>query len=288
MSKPRRRSPGRAALRRLLRNPAAAAGLCIIALLLAFAIVAPRCSPYAYDDQDYDNMDQPPSRVHWFGTDEVGRDMFVLMGMGARISLAVGVFASLISLFIGVGWGATAGWFGGRTDQLMMRIVDILYGIPLILIVINLMVILRPGLQNVFIALGLVYWLDMARIVRGQVLRLRSEEYVHAARVVGVGRARILIRHILPNTIGPIVVTLTLTIPHAIFTEAFLSYIGLGVKAPFESWGSLAAAATRVEFFQTRAYLVLFPATAISLAMLAFNIVGDGLRDALDPRDVRK
>ena len=279
-------SPGRLVARRFVRNPAAVAGCMMVVLLILFAAFGPMVSPHKYDDQDYDHMREPPTRRFWFGTDEVGRDLFVLMAMGARISLAVGLFASLISLIIGVCYGATSGWFGGRTDQVMMRIVDTLYGIPLVLIVINLMVIRGSGLQNVFLALGMVYWLDMARIVRGQVLRLRTTNYVEAARALGVSWPRILLRHILPNTMGPIIVTMTLTVPYAIFTESFLSYIGLGVSAPFESWGTLANSGARLEFLRSSAYLVFFPAGAISLAMLAFNFVGDGLRDALDPRHV--
>lgn len=279
-------SPGRLVARRFFRNPAAVAGAVMIALFVLYASVGPWVSPHAYDEQNYDHICEPPSRRFWFGTDELGRDLFVLVAMGARVSLEVGLFASLISLIVGVGYGAVAGWFGGKIDQVMMRIVDILYGIPLLLIVINLMVILGSGLQNVFLALGLVYWLDMARIVRGQVLRLRSAAYVESARAIGVGRARILLRHVLPNTIGPIVVTLTLTVPNAIFTESFLSYIGLGVSAPNESWGTLASAGAKLEFLRSSPHLVFFPAAAISLTMLAFNFVGDGLRDALDPRDL--
>jgi oligopeptide transport system permease protein len=288
------RSPGRLVLRRFVRNPAAMAGCVLIVLLVCYAILAPWFSARAYDDMDYEAIGapQPPSKDFWFGSDDLGRDMFVMLAVGARVSLAVGLLASLISLVLGVGYGSISGWFGGRVDQLMMRVVDTLYGIPFILIVINLMVIIGPGLHNVFLALGLVYWLDMARIVRGQVLRLRTTDYVQAARALGVGRARIILRHILPNTLGPIIVTLTLTVPHAIFTEAFLSYIGLGVSAPNVSWGVLASDGANLEFFRTGPYyaphLALLPAGAISLAMLAFNFVGDGLRDALDPRDLGK
>ena len=291
MNQPRQEramSPARAVVRRFSRNPTAVAGCGMIVLLVLFALVGPWVSPHAYDDQDYEHIRESPGRQFWFGTDELGRDLFVLVAMGARVSLEVGLFASLVSLLIGVSYGAVSGWFGGRTDRVMMRTVDILYGIPLLLIVINLMVILGSGLQNVFLALGLVYWLDMARIVRGQVLRLRSADYIVAARALGVGRFRIILRHVLPNTLGPIVVTLTLTVPNAIFTESFLSYIGLGVSAPNESWGTLASAGTRLEFLRFSPYLVLFPAAAISLAMLAFNFVGDGLRDALDPRHLER
>ncbi|MBM3333085.1 ABC transporter permease [Candidatus Sumerlaeota bacterium] len=277
-------SPTRIVVGRLARNPAAMVGAVVIALLILFAVLGPILSPYSHEDMDFDHIREKPSRLHWCGTDELGRDMFTLLAMGARVSLEVGLFASLVSLIIGVGYGAVSGFAGGRSDQLMMRIVDILYGIPLLLIIINLMVVLGPGLQNVFLALGMVYWLDMARIVRGQVLRVRASDHVESARALGAGHLRILIRHILPNIIGPIIVTLTLTIPSAIFTESFLSYIGLGVSAPNESWGTLANSGARLEFLRYSPHMIFFPAAAISLAMLAFNFVGDGLRDALDPR----
>jgi oligopeptide transport system permease protein len=293
-SRPRVLSPTRLVARRFFHNPAAVCGLAAIVLLVLFAVLGPRIAPFHYDDMDFDHTYDGPDARHWLGADDLGRDLFVLTAMGARVSLLVGLVASLISLFIGVTYGATSGWFGGRTDYFMMRVVDILYGIPLILIVINLMLIspklphilTGSGLQNVFLALGLVYWLDMARIVRGQVLRLRTMAYVEAARALGAERWRIILRHILPNTLGPIIVTLTLTIPNAIFTEAFLSYIGLGVPPPYESWGTLANAGSKIEVLISFPHLMLVPAAAISLAMLAFNFVGDGLRDALDPRDL--
>ena len=201
---------------------------------------------------------------------------------GARISLSIGIVASLINLGIGVLYGGISGYFGGRIDSVMMRIVDILYGIPLLLYVILLMVVLKPGLMNVFLALGLVYWLRMARIVRAQVLGLKELEYILAARVLGASHRRLIFGHLLPNSLGPIIITLTLSIPEAIFTEAFLSFIGLGVSAPMASWGVLASEG--VVTLRSYPFQLLSPAIAISLTMLGFNFLGDGLRDALDPR----
>lgn len=270
------------AWRRLRQNKLAMAGLVMISLISLLALIGPLLSPYSYSDQSLMDANQPPSASHWFGTDNLGRDLFTRILYGARISLAIGIVASLINLGIGVVYGGIAGYFGGRVDSLMMRIVDILYGIPLLLYVILLMVVLKPGLTNIFIALGLVYWLRMARIVRGQVLALREQEYVLAARLIGAGPWRIILRHLLPNAMGPIIVTLTLSIPEAIFTEAFLSFIGLGVSAPMASWGVLASES--VSGLRSYPYQLLYPALAISITMLSFNFLGDGLRDALDPR----
>lgn len=270
------------AWRRLRQNKVAMAGLIMISFISLLALIGPYLSPYSYSDQSLMSANQPPSATHWFGTDNLGRDLFTRILYGARISLSIGIVASLINLGIGVVYGGIAGYFGGRVDSIMMRIVDILYGIPLLLYVILLMVALKPGLTNIFIALGLVYWLRMARIVRGQVLALREQEYVLAARLIGAGAWRIILRHLLPNAMGPIIVTLTLSIPEAIFTEAFLSFIGLGVSAPMASWGVLASES--VSGLRSYPYQLLYPALAISLTMLSFNFLGDGLRDALDPR----
>ena len=212
----------------------------------------------------------------------LGRDLATRVCYGARISLSIGIVASLINLGVGVLYGGISGYFGGRVDSVLMRIVDILYGIPLLLYVILLMVVLKPGLLNVFIALGLVYWLRMARIVRAQVLSLKELEYVTAARVLGANHTRLIFGHLLPNSLGPIIITLTLSIPEAIFIEAFLSFIGLGVSAPMASWGVLASEG--VVTLRSYPFQLLFPAVAISLTMLGFNFLGDGLRDALDPR----
>ncbi len=270
------------AWRRLKQNRLAMTGLAVIVFIALMAAVGPFFSPYSYSDQVLADANQPPSAQHWFGTDNLGRDLFTRVLYGARISLSIGIVASLINLTIGVVYGGISGYFGGRVDSVMMRLVDILYGIPLLLFVILLMVVLKPGLINIFIALGLVYWLGMARIVRGQVLAIKEQEYVLAARLAGAGSRRIILRHLVPNSMGPIIVTLTLSIPEAIFTEAFLSFIGLGVSAPMASWGVLASES--LTGLRSYPFQLLYPALAISITMLAFNFLGDGLRDALDPR----
>ncbi len=267
---------------RLKSNKMAMIGLGIVIFMIFAAIVGPWFSPYSYADQDLTRVNEAPSAEHWFGTDALGRDIFVRVLYGARISLSIGFVASIINLFIGVIYGGIAGLLGGRVDRIMMNIVDILYAIPLILYVILLMVLLEPGLTNIFIALGIAYWLNMARIVRGQILGLKQQEYVLAARSIGAGNWRILYRHLLPNCLGPTIVALTLSIPEAIFTEAFLSFIGLGVSAPMASWGVLASEG--ITSLRAHPFQLLFPAAAISLTMLGFNFLGDGLRDALDPR----
>jgi len=273
----------RDAWRRLKQNRAAMVGLALIIVLFLAATIGPLCSPYSYSDQNLtpQGINQPPSWQHWFGTDNLGRDLFVRVLFGARISLSVGIFASLIIMVIGVLFGGIAGYLGGKADNVMMRIVDVIYGIPTVLIVILLMVIFQPGLKNVMIAIGATYWIGMARIVRGQILSLKEQDYIMAATALGASKRRILLRHLIPNSIGPIVVTATLSIPGAIFTEAFLSFIGLGVAAPMASWGALANEG--VNSLRSFPWQLLFPGSAICLAMLAFNFFGDGLRDALDP-----
>lgn len=272
--------------RRIKRNIPSMLCLVIIFLIAVAALLGPwlmfRYFGYTYSDQDLLNTYAAPTRSHLFGTDQLGRDLFVRVLYGARISLSIGIVASFINIFIGIIYGGISGYFGGKVDNIMMRIVDILYGVPLLLFVILLMVVLEPGLLNIFIALGVVYWLDMARIVRGQILSLKEQEFVLAARVIGASNMRILFRHLIPNTMGPVIVTLTLSIPGAIFSEAFLSYIGLGVSAPMASWGVLAS--DGVQAIRSYPYLLFFPAAAISITILSFNIFGDGLRDALDPR----
>ena len=273
------------AWQRLRKNKLSMLGLYLIILIISIAVAGPWLSPVSYSDQNLQQANQPPGGEHWFGTDSLGRDLFIRVVYGARISLAIGIVASLINLTIGVVYGGIAGFFGGRTDRIMMGIVDVLYGIPVLLYVILLMVVLKPGLTNIFIALGIAYWLGMARIVRGQILSLKEQEYVLAAKVLGAGSLRILFRHLLPNCLGPIMVTMTLSIPEAIFTEAFLSFIGLGVAAPMASWGVLASEG--VTSLRSYPFQLFFPALAISITMLAFHFLGDGLRDALDPRDRR-
>jgi len=270
------------AWQRLKKNKMAMLGLYIIIFLLVAAIFGPVFSGLSYSDQNLMLANQPPSGEHWFGTDNLGRDLFIRVLYGARISLSIGIVASLLNFTVGVAYGGIAGFVGGRTDRIMMNIVDILYSVPVLLYVILLMVVLKPGLTNIFIALGIAYWLQMARIVRGQMLVIKEQEYVLAARTIGASSWRILLRHLIPNSMGAIIVTMTLAIPDAIFTEAFLSFIGLGVSAPMASWGVLASEG--VNSLRSYPFQLFFPALAISITMLAFNFFGDGLRDALDPR----
>lgn len=228
-----------------------------------------------------------PEGLQWnmtylFGTDQLGRDVLVRQMIGARISLTVAFVATLVNFFIGIFYGGIAGYVGGRTDAIMMRFVEIISTIPLTLYVILLMVVLDSGLISIVVAIGSVFWVDMARMVRGQILMLKSQDYVAAARTMGAGTGRILVKHLLPNSVGPILVTLTMLIPSAIFIESFMSFIGLGVTPPLASWGTLTSEA--VETLRAYPHQLFFPAAAISLTMFAFNFLGDGLRDALDPR----
>lgn len=222
------------------------------------------------------------NRTYLFGTDQLGRDVLVRQLYGARISLTVAFVATLVNFFIGIFYGGIAGYIGGRTDAIMMRIVEIISTIPLTLYVVLLMVVFDSGLYSIIIAIGSVFWVDMARIVRGQILSLKQQDYVAAARTMGASTSRILTKHLLPNSIGPIIVTLTMLIPSAIFIESFMSFIGLGVTPPLASWGTLTSEA--VETMRAYPHQLFFPAAAISLTMFAFNFLGDGLRDALDPR----
>ena len=267
---------------RLMRDPLAVFGLAVIVVILAAAIFGPMVSPYEYDAQDFMVSDEPPSMSHWFGTDMFGRDLLVRVLYGARISLAVGFLASFISLFIGVIYGGISGFAGGKTDNVMMSIVDVIYSVPVMIYVILLMVVVGPGLKSIFITLGISYWAPMARIVRAEVMRLKNEEFILAARVIGASPRRILLRHLIPNAMGSVLVTLTFSIPGAIFTESFLSFVGLGVSAPMASWGVLCSDA--VGALSVYPWQLFFPAGAISITILAFNFLGDGLRDALDPK----
>ena len=267
---------------RLKKNKMATLGLIIIVAFMLIALLGPIFSSHTYDEQNLMMTNQSPSLEHWFGTDNLGRDIFIRVLYGARISLSIGIVASLINLFIGVIYGGISGFFGGKVDRVMMNVVDVLYSVPTLLYVILLMVVLKPGLMNIFIALGIGYWLQMARIVRGQILAMKQQEFILAARTIGASRVRILLHHLIPNAMGAIVVTMTLAIPDAIFTEAFLSFIGLGVSAPMASWGVLASEG--VNNLRAYPFQLFFPAAAISITMLAFNFLGDGLRDVLDPK----
>ena len=268
------------------QNGLALWGLGIVCVMTVLAIVGPWLSPYTYADQDLTIANSWPSASHWFGTDTLGRDVLVRVLYGARISLSIGFVASLINVCIGVLYGGIAGLVGGRVDRLMMHIVDVLYSIPMLLYVILLMVVFKPGLFNIYLALGIAYWLNMARIVRGQILSLKEQDYVLAARSCGTSTWQILRRHMIPNCVGPIIVTLTLSIPDAIFTEAFLSFIGLGVSAPMASWGVLASEG--INSMRSYPFQLFFPAVALCVTMLGFMFLGDGLRDALDPQNQKE
>ena len=275
------------AWRRLRRNRAAVAAGLGLALICALALAAPYL-PGLPDParQDLRLGAIAPSPRHWCGTDELGRDVLARVLWGGRISLLVGLVATLVSLLVGVAWGATAGYAGGRLDEAMMRLVDVLYSLPYIFLVILLLVMFQRSLVMLFVALGLVQWLTMARIVRGQVLSLKQQTFVEAARALGAGPGRVVFRHIVPNTLGPVIVYTTLTVPAVILQEAFLSFLGLGVQPPAASWGTLVAGGAQV--IALFPWLVLFPGVALSLTLLCFNFLGDGLRDALDPHDRRE
>ena len=273
------------AWRRFKQNKLAIAAVIVIALIGIMSFIGGPISGNNYYDNDLISSNQPPSAEHWFGTDNLGRDLFARTWYGAKISLFIGLSAAFIDLIIGIIWGSVSGYLGGRVDEYMMRIADILSGVPYLLVVILLMVIMPQGLWTLIIAMTITGWINMARIVRGEVMRLKTSEYIMASKSLGASSFRIMAKHLIPNTMGPILVTLTLTVPTAIFTEAFLSFLGLGVPAPLASWGTMASDA--LQALRYYPFQLFFPAFFISLTMLAFNIVGDGLRDALDPKDRR-
>lgn len=269
-------------LRRFCAHRMSLISASILGLLFMTAIIAPFLSSYTYYDTHLSLKNLPPSTQFWFGTDELGRDIFTRIWWGARISLFVGLIASMIDLIIGVFYGALAALFGGKIEEAMMRLADILYSIPYLLVVILLMVIIGPGILTIIIALTMTGWIGMARMVRSQILQLKQMDFVTAAIAMGASRKRILLKHLIPNSMGPIIITVTLTIPSAIFAEAFLSFLGLGVQAPIASWGTMANdGLSALRYYPWRLF---FPAAFISLTMLCFNMVGDGLRDAFDPR----
>lgn len=266
---------------RFSHNKLAVVGLVLLAVIAGFAIFAPMMSSFTYE-QNVGLYNSAPSAVNWFGTDDLARDIYVRAWEGARISLFIGITAALIDLVIGVLWGSIAGLAGGRVDNIMMRIADVLTAIPYLLVVIILLVIMEPGLVPMIIALSITGWVNMARIVRSEVLKIKNQEYVLAARTLGANQWHIIKRHLIPNAMGAILVTMTMTIPSAIFTESFLSYLGLGVQAPLASWGTMASEGFKA--LQSAPWRLLFPAFLISITIFAFNAVGDGLRDALDPK----
>jgi oligopeptide transport system permease protein len=267
---------------RLKSNRAAMMGLGLLIALVLLAIFCPLFSRHTYYETHLVLKNQPPSKEFWFGTDELGRDLFTRVFWGARISLFIGVAATLIDLLIGILFGAVAGLLGGRIDELLMRIADILYSIPYLLVVILLMILIGSGLTTILIALTMTGWIGMARMVRGQILQLKQLDFVRAAISLGASRWRLIWRHLIPNAMGPIIVTMTLTVPTAIFAEAFLSFLGLGLQAPMASWGTMSSdGLPALRFYPWRLF---FPAGFISITMLSFNLLGDGLRDAFDPR----
>jgi oligopeptide transport system permease protein len=272
------------ARRRLFANKAAVAGMAALALLTLAAIVGPYLVPFGYDEVRKPDVWLPPlTGGHLLGADALGRDLLARLLMGLRVSLAIGLTATAVSLVIGVAWGATAGFVGGRTDEAMMRVVDVLYSLPFIFFVILLMVTFGSNLVLMFLAIGAVEWLTMSRIVRGQTLALKQKEFVEAARAAGLDTPAIIGRHIVPNLLGPVVVYVTLTIPAVILAESFLSFLGLGVQPPMASLGGLIA--DGAQQMELAPWLLVFPSAAMIVTLLSFNFIGDGLRDAIDPKD---
>jgi oligopeptide transport system permease protein len=268
--------------RRLLYQKASIVALIILLTLFLLAALGPLLSPYPYYEIHLASKNLSPCSEFWFGTDDLGRDLFTRIWWGARISLFVGITAALIDLIVGVIYGSCAAIMGSKVDEILMRIADITYSIPYLLIVILLTVILGSGLSAIIIALTITGWIPMARIVRSQILQLKELDYAEAATALGASRWRLLWRHLLPNAMGSIITTMTFTIPTAIFAEAFLSFLGLGVQAPIASWGTMASdGLMALRYYPWRLF---FPAFFISLTMLCFNILGDGIRDAFDPR----
>jgi oligopeptide transport system permease protein len=311
MTKKKQRSLWGDAFRRLLKNKAAVISFIFVLGVVTSAVFAPMILPFTYQEQDFDRINNPPFTTnierfeveryvelidgdyvkfagvywntrHYLGTDDLGRDLLVRILYGARVSLAVGFLAAIVSLIIGVLYGSIAGYVGGRVDNLMMRIVDTLYSLPFMFFVILLMAIAGRSFYLLFIAIGAVSWLTTARIVRGQVISLKSSEFVEAARSCGTGHGAIIMKHLIPNTLGPIIVYFSLLVPRVMLEEAFLSFLGLGVQAPMSSWGSLVADARN--YVTLYPWMVIFPGLALTLTLFSLNFIGDGLRDALDPK----
>jgi oligopeptide transport system permease protein len=281
---PRGRSLWDDARHRLAANRAAVAGLIVLGLLFVAALIGPSLIGWRFDIVNKtDVWVAPMTAGHLLGTDSLGRDLLVRLLMGLRVSLAIGVVATAVSLVIGIAWGATAGYAGGRVDEAMMRIVDVLFALPFIFFVILLMVAFGSSITLMFVAIGAVEWLTMARIVRGQTRALKSKEFVEAARAAGLTPAQIVVRHIVPNLLGPVVVYVTLTIPGVIMAESFLSFLGLGVRPPMASLGSLIA--NGAQDMELAPWLLIFPSLVMAATLMSFNFIGDGLRDALDPKD---
>ena len=270
---------------RLRRNRLAVLGLTVLLLFIVIAAATPWIAPYDYAQQDLELGATPPSAAHWLGTDIFGRDLLTQIMFGGRISLAVGFIATAVALLIGITWGAIAGYMGGRVDAVMMRLVDIIYALPFMIFIILLMVVFGRNMLLLFLAIGAVEWLTMARIMRSQVQSLRQQEFVEAAISLGLPTATIIRRHLIPNALGPIIVYTTLTIPSVMLLEAFLSFLGLGVQPPETSWGLLISYGA--ESMEEYPWLLLFPGLALTLTLFSLNFLGDGLRDALDVRGAK-
>jgi len=279
------RSPWRDAMQRFRRNKAAVTSLVFLILVTLLCVIGPWLLTHAYDSTDWDALKLPPSLTHshWWGTDESGRDLLVRCLVGGRISLMVGILTTLTSIALGVIWGATAGYLGGAVDQVMMRIVDIMYAVPYLLIAILLVTVLGRDFYLVVLAITAFSWMDTARLVRGQTLSLRKMEFVEAARAMGVSTLRIVFEHIVPNLMGLVLVYATVTVPGVILTESVLSFLGLGIQEPMTSWGVLIH--DGAQMLDSAPWLLIFPALMLSLTLYSFNYLGDGLRDALDPKD---
>ncbi len=272
----------RDAWRRLLRNKLAVAGGVVVVLLVLIALAADFLAPYSYTKTNFGRLNEGPTSDYPFGTDQLGRDMLSRMIYGARVSMLVGVGAQVIIVLIGVPIGALAGWVGGRMDTVLTRFIDVMYAFPRLLFVILVMSMLGAGLLNIFIAIGLTGWVGIARQTRAQVLALRQKEFVEGARALGARSGRLLVRHVLPNALSPIVVAITFGIPEAIFTEAALSFIGVGINPPTPSWGQMVGEGQ--QYLRSSWHLCVVPSIAIAITMLSFTFLGDGVRDALDPR----
>ncbi len=275
-------SPRQDAWRRLKKNRPAMFGLFVLAALVTLSILAPWITPYSYAEQNLELGPSAPSSAHWMGSDLFGRDLLTRMLYGSRISLAVGFIATAVALLIGVTWGALAGYLGGRIDALMMRAVDVLYALPFTIFIILLMVVFGNNIILLFLAIGAVEWLTMARIVRGQVLHVKQQDFVEAAVSLGLTRLQIITRHVIPNVMGPVIVYATLTVPNVILLESFLSFLGLGIQPPQSSWGLLISYG--VETMEEYPWLLIYPAALLSLTLFSLNFLGDGLRDALSER----
>ena len=273
------------ARRRFLRNKAAVISLIVLMAICLACTIGPWVLPHAFDSADWDAMSIAPSfgTAHYWGTDDAGRDLLVRCMVGGRVSLTVGLLATISSVTLGIVWGATAGFVGGKVDALMMRIVDMMYAIPYLLIAILLVTILGREFYLVVLTITVFSWMDMARVVRGQTLSLRSKEYVEAARAIGVSTPRIIVRHIVPNLLGVVVIYTTVTVPGVILTESVLSFLGLGIQEPMTSWGVLIQDGAKT--MEATPWILLFPAALLSITLYCFNFIGDGLRDALDPKE---